>query len=202
MSNARFLCAFNVLSVILVICLCNVVWAVDTMQKPTVTDIALNNGGKLEGQVVNRQNIGQPGVTVTIRSQDRVLSTTTTDANGQFAYQNVPSGVYHLVAAQNDNVVRLWAPQTAPPSASNIAVVYLQDVNPSATNGQQVQPVEYVENGQSEGGNGGPVPNNGSMGGGNVWKGVLGCPLIIPAAIATAIAVPIALSSHHQPASP
>jgi hypothetical protein len=165
----KILCSAFIFSVIFASCLLNAAWAVDSspMPKPTMMDVALSDGGTLEGQVVNIQNGGMQGVPVSIRSQDREMVQTTTTANGQFVVRDLRGGVYQVATAQGDSTFRLWAPRTAPPAAQNRAIVYVQ---------------------------------NGGGGGG--LRAILGNPLVLPAIIATAVAVPIAVSASHQPASP
>ena len=168
MSFKKILCSAFIASLVLSTCLLNAVWAVDSLPKPVMTDVALSDGGTLEGLVVDNQSTGQPGVPVTLRSQDRDVAQTITAADGQFVVQDLRGGVYHVAAMQGDESFRLWAPRTAPPAAKKRAIVYVQ--------------------------------NNGSSDSG--LKRFLGHPLILPAIIATAIAVPIAVSSSHHPASP
>ena len=158
-------------SVILATCLLNAGWAADTSPKINMTDVALSDGGTLQGQVVDLQNMGQPGVPIVLRSQNHDVVKTVTNTNGQFTAQDLHGGVYNIATAQGENTFRLWAPRTAPPAAKQSAIVYVQ--------------------------------NGGTDGGGGGLKAFLGHPLVLPAIIATAIAVPVALTSvHHQPASP
>jgi hypothetical protein len=163
----KFIYSVFILSTIFGICLSNAVLAVDSLPKPTMTDVALSDGGTLQGMVVNNQMNGMPGVPVSLRSQDREVAQTTTAENGQFVVQNLRGGVYNVSTAQSDSSFRLWAPRTAPPVANSRAIVFVQ---------------------------------NGSQG--NGLKSVLGHPLVLPAIIATAIAVPIAVSTSHHSASP
>lgn len=169
MLSNKILCNAFIVSVIFAACLLNAAWAVDSLPKPTMTDVALSDAGTLEGQVVNLQNTGLPGVPITLRSQDRDVARTVTNANGQFVVQDLRGGVYQVAALQGNGTFRLWAPRTAPPAATNRAIV-------------------FVQNGPSMGGMG--------------LKGILGNPLILPAIIATSIAVPVVVSSQHHPASP
>jgi len=170
MSSKKFLGRMFIASVIFATCLLNAGWAVDTSPKTYMTDVALSDGGTLQGQVVDLQNLGQPGVPIVLRYQNRDVIKTVTNTNGQFTAQDLHGGVYNIATAQGDNTFRLWAPRTAPPAAKPSAVVYVQ--------------------------NGGP------SGGGGSLKAILGHPLVLPAVIATAIAVPVAVSSSHHPASP
>jgi hypothetical protein len=171
MPITRFVCSLFFSFAFSAVCLFSSVWADDAISKPTLADVALSDGGTLEGLVVNAQYTGLPGVPVTLQSQDRNVVQTTTDANGRFVVQDLRGGVYQVATAQSNGTFRLWAPRTAPPAAGNRAVVYVQ--------------------------NNGPV-----NGGGNGIKYFLGHPLILPAIIASAIAVPIAVSSSHRSASP
>jgi hypothetical protein len=166
MSLKRILCSMFVFSVVFATCIFDAALAAETLPQTTMTDIALSDGGTLQGQVIDYSNAGQPGVPIAVRSQDRDVAQTTTSADGQFVVQDLHGGVYHVATAQGNETFRLWAPRTAPPAAKNRAIVYVQN------------------------------------GGGGGLKGILGHPLVLPAVIATAIAVPIAVSSHHQPASP
>jgi hypothetical protein len=170
MSKKGFVCCLFISSMILGTCLLNVSWATDVSPNPIMTDIALSDGGTLEGQVVDLRNVGQPSVPVTLKTQERDVASATTSEDGRFVVQDLRGGVYRVATAQGDGVFRLWAPRTAPPTAKTRAIVYVQN--------------QYATGGDSG------------------LKRLLGHPIIIPAVIATAIAVPIAVSSHHQPASP
>lgn len=169
MFTKGFISGLLIPSIIFGTCLPAQLWAVDSLPNttPIMTDIALSDGGILEGQVVGYQNVGLPGVPVTVKQQNRDVATTTTATNGHFVVQDLRGGVYQVSTTQGGGIFRLWAPCTAPPAAKNRAIVYVQN----------------------------------GMGGGGL-RGILGNPIVIPALIATAIAVPIAVSSQHQPASP
>jgi hypothetical protein len=168
MSSKGSICSMFIVSVIFATCLLNAGWAADASPKTFMTDVALSDGGTLQGQVVDLQNMGQPGVPIVLRSQNRDVVKTVTNAEGQFSAQDLHGGVYNIATTQGENTFRLWAPRTAPPAAQQSAIVYVQ---------------------------------NGGGGGGGL-KAVLGHPLVLPALIATAIAVPVALSSNHHSASP
>ena len=105
--------------------------AAEPLPAPVIKDIALRDGGVLEGQIVDQQNVGRQGVQVTIRYQDHDLATTTTDANGRYAFQGLRGGVHQVVTAEGSEVFRLWAPRTAPPSAQDLAIVRLNRMTTS-----------------------------------------------------------------------
>jgi hypothetical protein len=144
----------------------------------------LGDGGRLEGQVVDFHGRALSNVPLVLRADGIEPIATTTTEDGRFAYDGVPGGVYHVTSKNgNGTTVRAWTSEAAPPNAKAQAIVYLQNANdppPSMSNG-----------------NGGAAPRGG------VFKSILANPIVLPAAIATAIAVPIALSSNHgSPASP
>jgi hypothetical protein len=70
--------------------------------EPLVIDVALQNAGVLTGHVVG---------------QDGKCLAQQTDVAGRFAMTGLAGGVYEVRWAQGVTICRLWAPQTAPPSA-------------------------------------------------------------------------------------
>jgi hypothetical protein len=89
----------------------------------THTDVALRPGGLLVGQVVDQQGATKAGTVVSVKYADHEVVRTTTDANGVFAAQGLRGGQYQLVTSEGISVCRLWAPNTAPPSARPAALV-------------------------------------------------------------------------------
>lgn len=148
---------------------------------PAVTDVALAQGGVLQGQVVSPQT-GKPmaNVPVTLRSQDKVVATTMTATDGRFTVQGVRGGVHQVVAGEGHGIYRLWTPGTAPPSAQVNAVVYTETV--AVAQSSPNIPVTYTAAGGV--------------------KGFLTNPWVIGGVVATAIAVPVALNNTHHSSSP
>jgi hypothetical protein len=136
---------------------------------PVVVDIALRDGGMLVGQVVNDRGTAEPGIPVSIRSQDRELAVAKTGKEGYFAFKGIRGGVYQLVADRGHGVYRVWSPGTAPPAAQEGALL---------VNGDQ------VVRGQCAGGG---------------FRSFITNPLVIAGIVATAVAVPVAIhNSHHS----
>jgi hypothetical protein len=132
------------------------------------TDVALRSGGLLVGQVIDQQGAVKAGTVVSVKYADQEVVRTTTDANGVFAAQGLRGGQYQLVTDDGISVCRLWAPNTAPPSARPAALVV------SGTN---------VVRGQWGGG---------SM---HQWiDWVKAHPYITAGVVATAIAIPLAFA--------
>jgi hypothetical protein len=124
--------------------------------------------------VVDSQGTPAPNVPVSLQTfQNQQVAAVTSDTAGHFAIQGVHGGVYQLITSQGPRIYRLWAPGTAPPSAQQGATLVM----------------------------GGETVRGAPPGGGlKYW---LTNPWVIGAAVATAIAVPIAVAnSHRTPASP
>lgn len=88
-----------------------------------VTDIALRPGGVLLGQVVDPQGTAKAGSPVAIEMAGKEVVCTTTDENGVFAAQGLRGGVYQIKTTDGAGTCRLWAADTAPPSAQPAALV-------------------------------------------------------------------------------
>jgi len=89
----------------------------------TIVDVQLRSGGVLLGQVIDANGVPLAAREVTLRQSGRVAATATTDAGGYFFARNLRGGVYEIVAGEARGLFRLWAPNTAPPSANTGALV-------------------------------------------------------------------------------
>jgi hypothetical protein len=90
-----------------------------------IRDVALQAGGALRGQVVDAQ--GNPCAQVAVRvvrvSDQAPLTVVQTDAQGRFAVNGLTGGVYRVETPAGAAIYRLWAPNTAPPSATTSALL-------------------------------------------------------------------------------
>lgn len=84
---------------------------------PAVVDVALGDGGVLQGLAVDPQGAPKADLAVALRSGDQELGAAKTDQAGRFAFSGLRGGVYQLATAESQGVVRVWAPRTAPPYA-------------------------------------------------------------------------------------
>lgn len=125
MKTKRFVSVVMAWFAVLGMCLPQVVLAAEAA--PPVTDIALADGGVLQGRVVDLQGGGVAGVDVSVKSQNREVTRTTTNADGQFSVKGLNDGVYQLAAADGQGVFRLWSAKKAPPVSKNGAIVYTQN---------------------------------------------------------------------------
>jgi hypothetical protein len=85
---------------------------------PAVVDVALGEGGTFTGQLVDPQGEGQAGVAVRLVQGDREIAVGRTDSRGHFAFRGLRGGTYLVQSDRGHGVCRLWAPGTAPPSAT------------------------------------------------------------------------------------
>ncbi|MEI8373993.1 MAG: carboxypeptidase-like regulatory domain-containing protein [Planctomycetota bacterium] len=157
------------------LCLPTTGWADATaLPAPQIADVALRDGGVLVGQMVNGQNAPQSGVRVSLQDvQNREVAATVTDRQGSFAISGVRGGVYQVVTPQGRQVYRLWSPGIAPPSAQQGILL--------------VAPGETVRGGLGDG----------------CIRNFVSNPLVIGAAIATAVAVPVVvIATNRSPSSP
>jgi hypothetical protein len=139
--------------------------------QPLVTDVALGQGGALTGKIVDRQGASQANAEVRVIQQGQVVATAQTDARGEFHVADLRGGVYQIETAQGSGVYRLWATQTAPPSANDGVLVVHDDAVSRSQNG----------------GPGGLL-------------GVLANPWVLAAIVAAAIAIPLALDDDDEAA--
>jgi len=100
---------------------------VDNLPGGAMNDIALQPGGVLLGQVVDPQGVAKAGAPVTIEYAGREVAKTTTDERGVFAAQGLRGGAYKITTAEGSSACRLWAADTAPPSARPAALVVAGD---------------------------------------------------------------------------
>jgi len=92
-------------------------------------DVALRDGGTLVGQVVDPQGLPLSRVPVLASDCRSQTTETATDDRGRFAVAGLRGGVYQIQAAEGRGLFRVWASQTAPPSAQQSALVVAgQDV--------------------------------------------------------------------------
>ena len=96
-------------------------------QANVTTDIALQQGGLLVGQVMGRDGSGRAGEQVAILFGDREIVRTTTDENGVFAVAGLRGGQYQVTTREGTSLIRAWAPNTAPPAAREGSLLVVGD---------------------------------------------------------------------------
>ncbi len=145
---------------------------------PVIRDVELKYGGLLIGRLLDANGRPHPDAEVSVLTAGKTLATTRTDAEGVFAVSKLRGGVHEIQTAENVQVCRLWAHDTAPPGvAKSIDVVSGDDV----VRGQY-----------------GPPPGNRMLKKAKVWATN---PFIVGGVVAAAVAIPVALSDNDGPHS-
>ena len=98
-------------------------------EKSVITDIALHDGGILVGRLANQKSPVAANQKVTVRQDTKVIAEVITDKNGQFIVHDLRGGIYQIESDGNGGVgnFRAWAPQTAPPTAHQVAFLVEDD---------------------------------------------------------------------------
>jgi hypothetical protein len=96
-------------------------------QPNIATDIALQQGGLLIGQVMGHDGSARTGEQVAILFGDREIVRTTTDENGVFAVAGLRGGQYQVTTREGASLIRAWAPNTAPPAAREGSLLVVGD---------------------------------------------------------------------------
>ncbi len=91
--------------------------------KVQIADVALAQG-TLNGVVVDGQGNTIAGSVVKLsQSQDKSIQVVT-NKEGEFAINNLTTGVYHISSGNSHSSIRVWDEQVAPPSAkTNVMLV-------------------------------------------------------------------------------
>ncbi len=87
------------------------------------TDVRLDAQRRLWGQLVDPQGRPRAAADVSIWHGGRWVGHTRTHADGRFAFDNLPGGVYQLVAADTAAVCRVWTEPSAPPAAGSAVLL-------------------------------------------------------------------------------
>ena len=150
-----------------------------------IADVELQDGGTLRGQVVSSQ--GKPFANADVQFIARgEMQSVATDESGYFEISELRGSTCQLHVGDHMQLVRVWAPGTAPPAA---------------TAGLLIVPNNAAVLGQNCGsGVCGSGKRRGIFGGGG-GRHPLSHPLVVGSVIAAAIAIPLATSSD-DPATP
>jgi hypothetical protein len=102
--------------------------AIAQMPKAHIRDVALGEGGTLEGVVIDAQGVPKSGSDVVVRRGDRIVGRAKTDRLGHFKIRGLPGGMFHVSSSGAGSVFRLWKAGTSPPSAkAGVLIVCLSD---------------------------------------------------------------------------
>ncbi|HBN77517.1 MAG TPA: hypothetical protein DD473_17250 [Planctomycetaceae bacterium] len=120
-----------------------------TKTKSAVSDIALSNGGALNGKAVTGQGQALNGAKVSVRRNNEVVATTVTDADGKFTVAGLDTGIYELQAGEGKGVVRAWEGSVAPPTSKSNVLIVSGATTTRAQSGLFVDPLDTITLGLS-----------------------------------------------------
>jgi hypothetical protein len=102
-------------------------------QDAIARDVALQDGGVLQGFVRDREGRPQVGCLVSVYQGSRTIAASKTDGAGKFRIENLPGGVFLVASGRGETaaVVRAWAWQTAPPVAANALTLSRREGTPA-----------------------------------------------------------------------
>jgi hypothetical protein len=86
-----------------------------------ISDLALQKGGVLNGQVISVQGNSLPNAEVEVFRLGQQVASEKTQADGKFQFTGLRPGVHEVVTADGREQFRVWAPGTAPPRAKLVA---------------------------------------------------------------------------------
>lgn len=138
-------------------------------------DVVLQDGGLLSGELVDAQGAPVALSPVSLQTGGKEIARVHTDQRGKFEVSSLQGGVYQIASTGHQGTYRFWAPNTAPPSAQQGLTL---------VSGKQVIRGQY--------GAGGNIFTDAGQ-----W--MADHPIITAGAIATAIAVPLALDDDDDP---
>ena len=162
-------------------------------------DVALHQGGKLVGQMLNAQGTAIAGATVSVTTAGKEVARVQTDVAGKFQVAGLKGGVHQVATAGQQDVYRLWAPQTAPPAAQQgLMLVSSTDTVRGQSCGTAVGCGSTCGSGA-----GGRALGGGGGGRGGIGNWIANHPIVTAGAIGAAIAIPLALDDDDDaPATP
>ena len=126
MSMGRFVRGIAIFLGVVGLCVPELAFAATPAAKPIVTDVALSNGGVLQGQLIDLRGGSASGVPVSVKAQDKEIVRTVTAKDGHFSVPGLRGGVYQVSAGDGQGGYRLWSAKAAPPSAQKGAIVFTQ----------------------------------------------------------------------------
>jgi hypothetical protein len=102
-------------------------------------DVALGQGGTLQGQVVSPEGAPVSDANVMVWYQNANIATAKTNANGEFAVSGLRDGAHFVEVGGQVVNARLWKQGTAPP-ASKSNVMFVSDAKIARAQGGVTRP--------------------------------------------------------------
>ncbi|QDU57414.1 carboxypeptidase-like regulatory domain-containing protein [Aeoliella mucimassa] len=90
-------------------------------------DVALSEGGVLQGYVVDAQGVPAMGIEVKLTAPDGQMVSTISDHKGRFGYRGLAGAAYQLETENGVVACRAWTAEAAPPRAATSLLVVHDD---------------------------------------------------------------------------
>jgi hypothetical protein len=94
---------------------------------PAIPDVALQDGGVLQGQLLDKSGGVKVAKPVVVTQKGKVVVIAMTDKQGRFSIRGMRGGVHQIESEHGKGVYRLWAPMTAPPVAKSGILMVVDD---------------------------------------------------------------------------
>ena len=88
-----------------------------------IADITLHKGGLAAGKVVDGQGNNVANLPVLIRHEGKTILKVKTRNDGTWIARGLKGGLHQVAVGRDQQIVRLWAPKTAPPTAKNFSTL-------------------------------------------------------------------------------
>ncbi len=152
----------------------------------TIVDIALGAGGMLSGRILNGNGQPVPNTTLSLQSHQRTLAKATSGKDGSFRFSAMRGGIYQIQAEGHTMTARVWAENTAPPHAL---------ANATLVTGTVVRGQGCTEDSCTG-------ACGGTCAAGKAPLAFLLNPVVIGAAVAAAVAIPLATDDDDDDTAP
>lgn len=93
----------------------------------SIADVQLV-GGQLKGHVVTGHGQSVEGTKVSVSRAGKVVASTVTDAQGEFAIAGLQTGVYQISSVEKSANIRVWEAKVAPQTAKQGVLMVQGDV--------------------------------------------------------------------------
>lgn len=96
-------------------------------KSPIIPDVALQGGGVLQGQLLDKSGKAKADATVVVAQKGEAVVVAMTDKQGRFSVSGMQGGVYQIESEHAQGIYRLWAPKTAPPAAKSAVLMVVDE---------------------------------------------------------------------------
>jgi hypothetical protein len=88
-----------------------------------IADVTLHKGGIAAGQVVDSQGNTVANLPVSIRHEGKTIVVVKTRKDGTWVAKGLRGGLHQVAVGRDQQVIRLWSPNTAPPTARKLSTL-------------------------------------------------------------------------------